>query len=578
MSSPVLRPLWITLVNGLLALSAVLRLPFRLLSRRPLPAYVRFTLRGDPPYRQPLQRRWPWQRPRSGPGSVASLHDLDSALDALAGDGRVRGIVLEVESLAMPAAKRGWVADRLRAFRARGKEVVGYAVSPGNSEYALLCGADRVALPPAGRLELSGFLMEATAIGAALQRLGIHPEFIRRGDYKTAPELFTRVDVSPIQRATLEQFLDERHTELVQAVASGRRLEADAARERVDRGPYSAPRARAAGLVDLLADEVELPRALGVAQESEPALEDRGPVASFRAYEKAQRIPRISWRRFRRPRRLAVVPVAGMLVQAKTTRLPAGPPVAGSETLIQGLRAAAADPRAVAALLYVNSPGGSALASELVQAEVVRLARRKPVVAYVDRVAASGGYMVCLGATELWAGRGSILGSIGVFAGKFDLSGLLERIGVTRAVLTRGDHAGLLSTARPMDSRERQALEAEVDEVYARFLELVATHRNLSPEAAKARAEGRLYTAVGAQEAGLVDQLGGFEEAGQRALALAGRPGEPFELQPYGLPKRRLSLEGLLRAAAAPTVYALWWPVWRGPGLGGTEEFGWGPG
>jgi protease-4 len=574
----VLRPLWVTLVNGLLALGAMLRLPFRLFSRRRVPAYVRFTLKGDPPYRQPLERRWPWQRPRSGPGAVSSLRDLDAALDTLAGDARIRGIVLEVESLAMPAAKRGWVTDRLRAFRARGKEVVGYAVSPGNSEYVLLCAADRLALPRAGRLELSGFLIEATAIGAALQRLGIQPEFIRRGDYKTAPELFTRVDVSPIQRATLEQFLDERHAELVQAVASGRRLEPDAARERVDRGPYSAPRAQTAGLVDLLADEIELPRALGMAQDAEAASEDKGPVASLRAYQKAQRFPTISWRPFRPPRRLAVVPVAGMLVQAKTTRLPAGPPLAGSETLVQGLRAAAGDERAVAALLYVNSPGGSALASELVQAEVVRLARRKPVVAYVDRVAASGGYMVCLGATELWAGPGSILGSIGVFAGKFDLSGLLERVGVARAVLTRGDHAGLLSTARPMDSRERQALEAEVDEVYARFLELVATHRKLSPDAVKARAEGRLYTAAGAQEAGLVDRLGTFEEAGQRALALAGQEGEPFELQPYGLPKRRLSLGGLLRTAAAPSVYALWWPAWTGPGLGGTEEFGWEPG
>jgi protease-4 len=572
----VLRLLWVILVNGLLAVGAVLRFPFRLLSRRRVPAYVRFTLKGDPPYRQPLQRRWPWQRPRAGGRTVSSLHALDRALEALEADRRVRGVVLEVEGLAMPAAKRGWVAGRLRAFRARGKQVVASAVSPGNAEYALLCAADRIALPRAGRLELGGFLMGATAIGGALQRLGIQPEFIRRGDYKTAPELFTRVDVSPIQRATLEQFLDEQHTELVEAVATGRGLDPEAARTRVDTGPYSAPRAKAAGLVDLLADDVELPAALGLS-ENRAVLDDRGPVASFRAYEKAQRWPRVSWRPLRRPTRLAVIPVAGMLVQTKTTRLPAGPPVAGSETLVEGLRAAAADVRAPAALLYVSSPGGSALASELVQAEVVRLARRKPVVAYADRVAASGGYMVCLGASELWAGTGTILGSIGVFAGKFDLSGLLERVGVARAVLTRGDHAGLLSTARPMDARERQALEAEVDEVYARFLELVAIHRRISLEAVKACAEGRLFTAGGAEKAGLVDRLGTFEEACQRALALAGRPGGKFELQPYGLPKRRLSLEALLRAAS-PAVYALWWPPWTGPGLGGTEEFGWEPG
>ena len=219
-----LRPVITALVNLVLLVVALLRAPFHLFRRRRGPTYVRFVLKGDPPYRQRLQRRWPWRRERHGPGEVISLHLLDEALDVLAADPGVKGIVLQIESLEMPAGKRAWIAERLAAFRARGKEVVGTTVSAGNAEYALLCAADRIALPRAGRLELPGFLVEATAAGRAFEQLGIRPEFVRRGEHKTAPELFIRAEVSPNQRAALEQFLEERHAELVEAVARGRRL------------------------------------------------------------------------------------------------------------------------------------------------------------------------------------------------------------------------------------------------------------------------------------------------------------------------------------------------------------------
>jgi len=570
----VLRLLVAALVNLVLVLVAVVRAPFRLFGRRRAPVYVRFLLKGDPPYRQPLQRRWRWRRERHAPGQVESLHVLDEALETLSADPAVKGVVLAVESLDMPAGKRAWVAERLAAFRAKGKEVVGTAVSAGNAEFALLCAADRIALPRAGRLELSGFLVEATAAGRAFEQLGIRPEFVRRGEHKTAPELFIRAEVSPNQRAALEQFLDERHAELVDAVALGRRLPAEAARARVDQGPYSATRARERGLVDLVADDVELPKALGLDPDEDQALAGRAGIGSFRDWERARRWPRVRWMEWRRPTSLAVIPVSGMIAQAPSGAPPVGPKVAGSETLVEGLRAAARDRRSPAAVLYINSPGGSALASELVLAEVRRLAARKPVVAYVDRVAASGGYMVALGAKEIWASPGSILGSIGVFAGKFDLSELLSRLGVHREVLSRGEHAGLLTSARPLSAREREALEAEVEEIYDRFVELVAEHRRLQPDAVRARGEGRVYTAARAHEAGLVDSLGSFEGACARAFALAGRTPPRFELHPFGLPRRRLPLLSLLRQAVAPAVYALWWPVWTGAGLGGSEDFG----
>ncbi len=561
-----MRALLAALWNGLVAASLVLRVPLRLLGHRPPPEYVRFRLRGDPPYRASLRRRWPWRR--SAGAEVRVLEEFRQALERLSRDVRVKGIVLEVSPLGMPAAKRLLVAQWLEAFRTSGKEVVGFSISPGNAEYALLCASTQVVLPRPGQLSLTGFLLEATAAGAALERLGIRAEFVRRGDFKTAPELFTRSDVSPNQQRLIEELLDDRHLELVEAVAKGRRLDAADAAARVDRGPYSAERALAAGLVDGLADEAELPAFLGMTRG-----EDReGQVPAFSAYLRSLRVPVVHWARLRARPRLAVVPLSGVLADGDGNASRPWPAVAGAETLLAALRACARDTRCPAVLLYVNSPGGSALASERVADEVSRLAQKKPVVAYTDRVSASGGYLASLGAAELWAGRHAVVGSIGVFAGKFDTQVLLERLGIHRTAYTRGEHAGLGTAARPLTAPEREALEREVEEMYQRFVARVARSRKMEVSAVLARAEGRVFTSSRALAEGLLDRLGTFEEAVARALELAGAPRTDFDLTVYGLPKRRLGLAALLPRRAR--VVALWWPWFTGDGLGGTEAFG----
>ncbi|HMK72020.1 MAG TPA: signal peptide peptidase SppA, partial [Myxococcaceae bacterium] len=513
-----------------------------------------------------MPRRWPARR-RSR-ARITALETFRRQLDELAADARVRGIVLDVGPLAMAPAKRLLVAGWLRTFRERGKEVVGFSVSPGNAEYALLCASSRVILPRPGRLSLDGFLLEATALGGALERLGIRPEFVRRGEFKTAPELFTRPDISPNQRAVLDQLLDDRQAELVEAVAAGRGLDAQKAAARLDDGPYGAERALGAGLVDVLADEAELPELLGV------KVPDHGDVRvpDMGAYARSRRFPAVRWGRLRSRPRLAVVPVAGILVDGEGAPARPGPAMAGAETLLTGLRAARDDRRCPAVLLYVNSPGGSALGSERVADEIQRLVRRKPVLAYTDRVAASGGYLVSLPARELWAGPHAVLGSIGVFAGKFDASALLERLGIHRTAYTRGAHAGLATFSRPMTEAERGALEREVEEMYGRFVDRVASSRKLDREAVLARAEGRVFTAGRAMAEGLLDRLGTFEEAAARVLELAGVVGPDGGLVLHGLPRRRFSLAGLLPRRAQ--VLALWWPWLSGDGLDGSEPFG----
>src|SRR5262249_32084323 len=157
--------------------------------------------------------------------------------------------------------------------------------------------------------------------------------------------------------------------------------------------------------------------------------------------------------------------------------------------------------------LEVESPGGSALASELILDEVRRAAAKKPLLAYTDQVAASGGYLSALGAKEIWAAPPAILGSIGVFAGKVDLSGLFERRGIHRAVLTRGQSAAIFSASRPFTDAEKQALEAEVEETYQDFLQAVARARGRSVQQVHEIGEGRIFSGAQAREVGLVDQV-----------------------------------------------------------------------
>lgn len=553
-----MRLLLAPVLNLLLLLLALLGLPLRLVRSRRRPRYVRFRLKGDPAYRFKLDRATRRLRQRAGRAAILALDRFGEQVRALAEDPAVKGVVLEVEGQSLSPAKRAVVISHLEGLRRANKVVVGHAVSASTEELEVLCACDQILMPEAGRLELTGFAAEATALGGALERAGVRPEFVRRGDYKTAPELFTHAKVSDIQRQTIEKLLDEQYAQLCERLARGRKLTLEQARARIDGGPYSARRAREAGLVDALVSRADLGAHLGEKADA--------PLPTFAEYASTVPWPKVRWRPLRAPPRVAVIPVDGMIVQGEGGALPFGPRATGEEGVLRALRQAQRS-RALAVVLQINSPGGSALASEIILEEVKRVARRKPVVAYFDRVAASGGYLVALGARELWASPHAVVGSIGVFAGKFDLSVALERLGVHREVIVRGEHAGLYSSARGFTEGERAALERDVEEIYQSFLGHVAASRGRTREEIHALAEGRIYSGSAARAVGLVDALGGLEDACRRALELAGSAGATrFELEPVATRRSGGGLLRLLSAAARMQLYALWpeglW--WRG--------------
>jgi protease-4 len=568
-----LRLPFVALANLLLLVRTLLGLPFRLLAARHRPVFVRFRLAGDPPYREQRRNRWRLGGSSPEPATVLSLESFQEALGLLAKDARVKGILLELEGLQVASAKKDVLVKLLTDFRMTGKRVVGWAVSVDNLGYQVLCAADEVLLAPAGRLELVGYAAEATAVGEGLSRLGIQAHFVRRGDYKTAPELFTHAHVSDIQRQTLEALLDERYADLVDAVVRGRKRTPEQVRAFIDSGPYSAQRAVTAGLVDGLCSEADLPARLDERKRAEKDPDSaEEPLEPMSTWVGAQPFPRVKWRPVRRRPKLGLVVISGAIVSGKGSGSPLGPKLAGSDAVVKALRAAGRDKRAKALVLYVNSPGGSALASEIILEEVQRVARRKPVIAYVDQVCASGGYMAALGAKEIWTAPHAIVGSIGVFAGKFEAAGLMERLGVRRTIIARGENAGIFSTSRGFTPHERASLEAEVEETYQAFLAHVAKARGRTKEEIHARAEGRVYSGLRALSAGLVDHSGSFEEACRHALDLAKVPPGKFDIATYGGGDRRRSLLQLLLGLSNTHLYALCPTTWSLGGFGAGER------
>jgi protease IV len=498
-----------------------LRGVLRMAVHRKVPGWVAFEISGDPPDRV-LSTGWRRFARRPGALRIASIQAFGEQLDSLAREPRISGIVVKIEALRASLAHIGALREHLARFRQSGKRVIAYVRAVDSREYMLAAAADSIYVAPAGRIDLTGFAADATVVGAALKRLGVHAEFVRRGEYKTAPEMFTHEAVSPAQRKTLEGLLDELYGALVQAVAQRRGRDEVSAKAAIDAGPYTAARAVEAKLADGIADGEDLERM------TTPQGEKPNRLATYAGFLAAQPFRKPTLARMRRRSRLAVVPVRGVIKTGESASIPVmGSSFAGSDSVVRALRAARENRAMRGVLLYVDSRGGSALASELVHRAVERCAAEKPVVAYFDRVAASGGYMVAAPATRIVSSPTALVGSIGVFAGKFDASTLLDRLGVSSVTIQRGEHAAMLSPVRPMSEDERHLLDREIDEVYRDFLQIVSKGRKMSTDEVHRRAEGRVFSGRAAMEQGLVDELGNFESAVGRLSGLAKVEGEP---------------------------------------------------
>ncbi|HUH84990.1 MAG TPA: signal peptide peptidase SppA [Stellaceae bacterium] len=445
-------------------------------------------------------------------GEKATLRGVLDGIERAAGDPRIKGIVARVGDGDVGTAQvqelRGAIAD----FRAKGKFAFAYAdafgeLGSGMRSYYLATAFDEIWLQPVGELGLVGLRVEMPFFRGTLDKLGVEPRIGQREDYKTAFNTFTQTKMTPAHREETEALLHSVFDQMVDGIAAGRHLDASRVRDLVNEGPFDPQQAMDAHLIDHMGyrdDAVAAARTRG-GENAKLVSVSRFLDAAGRPHQSGPTI--------------AVIYGTGVISSGESATSPLSTSAGmGADTVSRAFRLAAEDSSVRAILFRIDSPGGSATASETIWREVVRAKDAgKPVIVSMGNVAGSGGYYVAAGATKIVADPATLTGSIGVIGGKILVRGLSDKLGVTWDSAQIGSNAGMLSVVDDFTPAEHARFEQSLDYVYSTFKDRVAQGRKLDANAVEQVAQGRVWTGADAKARGLVDELGGFE----KALALA---------------------------------------------------------
>lgn len=451
-----------------------------------------------------------------------TLYELIRRMDKAGKDRNVKAVVLTFDEPVMGWAQMQELRAALVKLRKANKDVYCYLEEAGGGLYQLASAASKICLAPAGELDLTGLHVETAYFKGLLDKIHLEADIEHMGAYKGAGEPFTRTGPSPEARAMHEWLVKDLFEQMVETIAEGRHMTAERVRALIDDGPFNAAQALDAQLVDEVIDadafldtlyerygeEAELVRDYGV--EEAPAVDLSSPFAFFKLFGES-----ISKKKTKGKASVAVAFLDGMIVTGRTEPgiFSDGGEV-GSTTVRRMLARLREDDQVKAVVIRVDSPGGSALASDIMWQAVRDLADVKPTVISMGNVAASGGYYLSVGAPTIFADAGTITGSIGVIGGKLVTKGLWDWLGVSFDEITLGRNADLLNTNRRFDDRQRELIRKQLQHVYSLFRERVTEGRKdkLAKEIEEI-AGGRVYTGKQAKALGLVDEIGGLDQA-----------------------------------------------------------------
>jgi protease-4 len=471
-------------------------------------------------------------------------------------DKEIQALYLEINGLGVGWGKMEELCRAVADFRKTGKKAYAYVESGMAKDYLLGLSCDDLCLPETGWLLLTGVRAEVSFYKDLFDKIGVKADFLQFKEYKGAAEPFTRNSLSEANRKQLESlvndFYEQDMVERIVRSRPGHKFTAEKVKKLIDEGPYAARAAVRLGLVDRVgyAESVEDQVKSALKAEKVEVVRDYGKkkdeVSIFSIYRKLIFGPS---KLLSSPApKVAVIYATGPIITGKGgSSLLLGSTV-GSDTMIKAIRQADKDKTVKAIVLRIDSPGGSAVASDLIWNETLRC--KKPVVASMSDVAGSGGYYIAMGARQIYAEPGTITGSIGVVGGKFATAAMWAKIGVRTEVISRGAHSGILSSEAPFSPSEKARFKAMMQDVYDQFVDKALEGRKkvgkkLSRDQLEKMARGRVYTGRQAKENGLIDELGTLEDAIAAAWKLAGMPAakEPELLL---LPKARSVLDELL--------------------------------
>jgi protease-4 len=434
---------------------------------------------------------------------VAQRPTLSQTIDAIGKakrDARVKTIVITPMAAGALWGQLQEVRAALEDFKQSGKSVTAYLEFGGAQEYYVASAANRIVMMPAGQLDLTGLVTYELFLRGTLDKLGVVPDLLHIGDYKTAANTFTEKSFTKAHLEMTRSLNRDWFDELVRVIAAARKKSTDDVRRIIDTGPFLPDQALQAGLIDKIGYEDQL--------------DDEGPMQGTRRLD-ARDYSKVSVARGSRTvgSRIAVLYAVGTIASGKSAFDGSAGLVVGSETFVEWLRKVRVDSTVRAIVVRVDSPGGSAIASEVIWRELMLTREMKPLIVSMGDVAASGGYYIAMPAHAVVAQAGTLTGSIGVVTGKFAVGGGLDKIGVGTGSVADGKYAEIYSPFRPFTADERARVEEQMQATYELFLTRVVDGRKTTREKVDAIAQGRVWTGHQALERGLVDELGGLDRA-----------------------------------------------------------------
>ena len=502
-SAVIILLVFIVILLGLFIIGGFIYLQFNQEPFIPEKGVLKIELSG------PLADTTPSRFPGLSSGAI-SIQDLWYQLERAAIDERIQGVLLRISSLDTGFAKIEEIGRLLKKFSLSKKPVLAFIVDGGLKEYYLASFADKVIMFKGGMLWVSGIGAEAMFLKNTLSKLGVQAEIFHVGDYKTASNTFSEDHMTPAHRESMQSLIDDLYQAMINGIAANRKLVAGDVKKILDQSPLPPEEYVKAGMIDRIGYEDEL----------HGLLKAQYPEVSFKTYAKTT-----SPQPFSGAKKIAVIFASGEIANGQSggdSLL--GGDVLGSDTVADQLRKARNNFSVKAVVLRIDSPGGSAVASDVILREAELLARKKPLVISMSDMAASGGYWISMSAHKIFAWPETITGSIGVISGKFVLKGLYDKLGINKEIVTTSEFAGMYSDYAPFSAREKEKIMADMQAIYNEFVKKVANNRKLPVNDVEKIARGRVWSGKAAMDLHLIDSLGGLNAALTEARKLAHIP------------------------------------------------------
>ncbi len=441
-------------------------------------------------------------------------------LSIAADDPKIEAVVVTLGANKLGLARTQEVGRLIGKLTKNGKKTIAVIEGGGTREYYLAAQCEKIVITPPAALFLNGLSIETLFVGELLERYDVKPDFLAEGKYKSAAEVLTRKNPSRYSKQMLRDLVRDLNNEMIAGIAKGRNIKEDKVRQWIDDGPYTAQEAKKVRIAHEVAysDQVnkDLKKELGKKQS----------ISAAAHYKWAER--HIRYTKILRGRGLvAILNAAGNIVektpQQGAVQISPGP-------FIKTIKALRQDKEIKAVVLRVSSPGGSALASDLIHHELQQLAKAKPLIVSIGDMAASGGYYLSMAGARIFSEGAAVTGSIGVISGKVSLKEFYNRFGVYKEIFAEGDNAAMMSDYGTFSESERRKLKSINSHFYKEFKAKVAKSRNLTAKKVEDAAQGRVFSGAEAMKLGLADEIGGLEDAVRAAGKKAGLPAGEYPL------------------------------------------------